>query len=228
MLQPQRSDRQHRNPLLVDEERILVGAVDRSAVLDDSQPAGGELLADAMVQHDHAVGDVFFQAVPGHVAVAPLGGDDGRDALILEPAEEAAEFGPQDARIAQAAKERFDGVQDHALRPDRVDRTPQPDEKPFEVVFARLLDLAPLDAHVVDRQFLPATIASRSKPSERTFCVSSSAVSSKAMKTPGSSNSVAPRTRNSMPSNVLPQPALPQTKVGLPCGRPPPVISSSP
>jgi hypothetical protein len=31
-----------------------------------------------------------------------------------------------------------------------------------------------------------------------------------------------------MAISVLPQPALPQTKVGLPLGNPPPVISSSP
>src|SRR6476659_11218858 len=48
------------------------------------------------------------------------------------------------------------------------------------------------------------------------------------MKTPGSPNWVAPRTRNSIASKVLPQPALPQTSVGRPRGRPPPVISSSP
>src|SRR5438309_4468250 len=39
---------------------------------------------------------------------------------------------------------------------------------------------------------------------------------------------MAPRTRNSIESRVLPQPALPQTRVGLPRGRPPPVISSRP
>src|SRR5262245_7661238 len=48
------------------------------------------------------------------------------------------------------------------------------------------------------------------------------------MNTPGSPNSVTPRTRNSMASRVLPQPALPQTSVGRPRGNPPPVISSSP
>ena len=69
---------------------------------------------------------------------------------------------------------------------------------------------------------------SRSKPNERTFCVNSSAVSSKAMNTPGSLYSVAPRTRNSIPSRVLPQPAPPQTREGLPLGRPPLVISSNP
>src|ERR1700682_1137600 len=70
--------------------------------------------------------------------------------------------------------------------------------------------------------------AFKSKPSDATFSVSSSPVSSNAMKTPGSPYSVAPRTRNSIASNVLPQPAPPQTSVGRPVGNPPPVISSSP
>src|ERR1700722_5265079 len=48
------------------------------------------------------------------------------------------------------------------------------------------------------------------------------------MKTPGSSYSVAPRTRNSIANKVLPQPAPPQTRVGRSAGNPPPVISSSP
>src|SRR5690349_5528838 len=48
------------------------------------------------------------------------------------------------------------------------------------------------------------------------------------LKTPGSPYSSAPRTRNSIPSSVLPQPALPQISVGRPFGSPPHVISSSP
>ena len=76
--------------------------------------------------------------------------------------------------------------------------------------------------------FLSSTRASRSKPSERTFCASSSPVSSKLMKAPGSPNCVAPRTRNSIASSVLPQPGPPHTSVGRPFGSPPPVISSRP
>ena len=76
--------------------------------------------------------------------------------------------------------------------------------------------------------FLRATRAATSNPSEATLAASSSAVSSNERQTPGSSNSVAPRTRNSIPSRVLPQPAPPQTRVGRPRGRPPKVISSSP
>ena len=56
----------------------------------------------------------------------------------------------------------------------------------------------------------------------------SCSVSSNDMNTPGSSNSSAPRTRNSSASTVLPQLALPQTSVGRFFGNPPPVISSRP
>src|SRR5688500_14824104 len=48
------------------------------------------------------------------------------------------------------------------------------------------------------------------------------------MKAPGSPNCVAPRTRNSIASSVLPQPGPPQISVGRPLGSPPPVISSRP
>src|SRR5664280_752428 len=72
------------------------------------------------------------------------------------------------------------------------------------------------------------TKASRSKPREAKLVASSSARSSKAMKTPGSANCAAPRARNSMARSVLPLPALPHTSEGRPAGRPPPVTSSRP
>src|SRR5271156_1853636 len=76
--------------------------------------------------------------------------------------------------------------------------------------------------------FLCRTMPARSKPSEATLAFNSASVSSKDMKTPGSSNCTAPRMRNSAASSVLPQPAPPQTSVGRPRGSPPPVISSRP
>src|SRR5829696_5929757 len=69
---------------------------------------------------------------------------------------------------------------------------------------------------------------SRSNPKEATFKDSSSGFSSKAINTPESPNSIAPRIINSIESKVLPQPAAPQTREGLPLGSPPPVISSKP
>ncbi len=68
----------------------------------------------------------------------------------------------------------------------------------------------------------------RSNPSDATLATRSSADSSNVTNTPGSPNSVIPRTRNSIASSVLPQPAGPQTSVGRPLGRPPVVSSSSP
>jgi len=65
-------------------------------------------------------------------------------------------------------------------------------------------------------------------PIDSTFCASSSALSSNETNTPGSSYCCAPRTRNSIANIVFPHPALPQTSVVRPLGRPPPVISSRP
>ncbi len=98
VLQAERGDRQHRDAVLVDQERVLVGAVRRAAVLDDAQPARRDLLVDAVVEQDHAVGDVFLQALAGQRAgSAALAGDDGGDALVLQPAEQAPQLGAQHA-----------------------------------------------------------------------------------------------------------------------------------
>ena len=78
------------------------------------------------------------------------------------------------------------------------------------------------------RSFFRAARSARSKPREATFCARSRALSSNAMKTPGSPCSRAPRTRNSIANSVFPQPAEPATSVGRPRGSPPPVISSRP
>ena len=138
-------------PCLVDQERVLVGAVDGAAVLDDAQPAGRELLGDAVVEQDDAVGDVLLQALAGERALAALAGDDRRDALVLEPAEQAAQLRAEDRGVGQAAEERLERVEHDALGADGVDGVAEADEQPFEVVLAGLLDLAPLDVDVVDR-----------------------------------------------------------------------------
>ena len=68
----------------------------------------------------------------------------------------------------------------------------------------------------------------RSKPSEAKFCTRSVAVSSNVMNTPGSPCSTAPRARNSIARTVLPHPARPATRIGLPLGNPPSRIWSRP
>ena len=109
-------------PLLVDQERVLVGAVRRAAVLHDAQPARGDLVVDPVVEQDHAVGDVLLEALARELALAALAGDDGGDAAVLEPAEQPAQLGAQDRRVREAGEQRLDRVEHDALRADRVDR----------------------------------------------------------------------------------------------------------
>ena len=104
-------------PLFADQERVLVGAVGGAAVFHDAQAPGGDLLGDAVVEDDHAVGDVLFETVAGELIVAPLAGDDGSDAFLLQPAEQAPQLGPQDRLVGQAGEEHFDGVEHDALCP---------------------------------------------------------------------------------------------------------------
>ena len=99
VLQSHGRNRQHRNAVLVDQERELIGTVGRTTVLDDAQAAGAKLFGHSVVQEDHAVGYVLLQAVPGERPVAALGGDDGLDTLLLQPAEEAPQLGPQNGRV---------------------------------------------------------------------------------------------------------------------------------
>ena len=69
--QLKRRDRQHRNPALVDQERILVRAVARAAILHDPQAPRRDLVIDPVVEKDHAVGDVLFEPLPGQRSRCP-------------------------------------------------------------------------------------------------------------------------------------------------------------
>ena len=129
-------------------------AVGRAAILDDAQAAGRKLIVDAVVEQDHAVGDVFFEAVARQRAFAALAGDDGSDAFLLEPLEQPAQFGAQQLLVFQAAEKRLDGVDNDAFGADRVDGKAEADEKTFEIVFASLGDLGALDLDVVDGELL--------------------------------------------------------------------------
>ena len=79
----QRRDRQHGDPVVVDEERHFVAAVRRAAVLEDAQPPSGALLHHPLVEQDHAVRDVLLETVARQVLAIPLARHDGRDSLRL-------------------------------------------------------------------------------------------------------------------------------------------------
>ena len=80
VLQLQRCDREHRDAIAVDQERILVGAVAGPAILHHAQPARGNLIDDAMIERDDAIRHVFFQTLAGQRLVALFTRDDGGDA----------------------------------------------------------------------------------------------------------------------------------------------------
>ena len=112
-----------------------------------------------------------------------------------------------DGRVGERAEQRLDRVDHDALRADRVDRRAEPQEQPVEVPVAGLLDLVAVDVDVVDHEQAVGLEAGRGRtPATRRWRSRSSRDSSNATNTPGSSNSVIPRTRNSIASSVLPQP----------------------
>ena len=118
------------------------------------QPPCRHLLRHPVVEENHAIRDVFLQALAGQRPVAALGGDDRGDPLVLEPAEQPPQLGAQDRLVREAAEQRLDRVEDDPLRLDRVDRVTEADEQAVEVVLAVLLDLGAFDDDVIDEQLL--------------------------------------------------------------------------
>ena len=89
--------------------------------------------------------------------------------LSFSQPKQPPQLGAQDRVVGQPGEQRFDRVEHDALGADDANRMVEPDEQPFEIVFARLLDLAAFDANVVDDQLLSARSAvGRSKPSDAT------------------------------------------------------------
>jgi hypothetical protein len=101
------------------------------------------------------------------------------------------------------------------------------DEQTFQIVIAGFLDFLTLDPYEVDDELLLFDKLINVEAQRSDILRQLLGVFLERHDTPGSP-AKAPRTRNSMASNVLPAPALPHTRVGRPRGRPPPVISSRP
>ena len=123
----------------------------RAAIFDDPKASGGDLVLDAIVEQHHTVGDVLLETLPGELALATLAGDDGSQAAILDPTEQPPQLGSEDRNVGQSGEQRLDGVEHDPFSADRVDSVSKSNEQPLEVVLTALLDLAPLDMDVVDR-----------------------------------------------------------------------------
>ncbi len=73
-----------------------------------------------------------YSSRPWRVSVlaALLAGDDRGHALVLEPAEQPAQFRPQDGLVGQPGEQRLQGVEHDPLGADRCRSSRQPDEQP--------------------------------------------------------------------------------------------------
>ena len=123
-----------------------------SPVLHDAQAPGRDLLLHSVVEQNDAVGDIFLDAITRELALAALASDDGGDALVLEPGEQAPQLGAQDRAVGKSREQGFDGIEHHTLGANGVYCVPEPNEQAFEVVLAALLDLRALDSNMVDRE----------------------------------------------------------------------------
>jgi hypothetical protein len=107
-----------------------------------------------MIERDDAVGDVLLQPIARQGAIAALAGHDDRDTFFLQPAKEPPEFRANDPLIGQAGEKPFDGVEHHPFRLNGINRAAEPDEEPFQIVFAGFLEFAPIDVNVIQQQLL--------------------------------------------------------------------------
>src|ERR1700742_3469603 len=117
------------NPLVVNQEGILVGTMSRPTIFYDAQPPRNNLVLDSIVQKDDAIGNVFFDTEPGQLAAPSFGRDDCGDALVFEPAEQPTKFCAEDSRVCQTREQCFDRVQNDPLRSNRIDCMPESDEQ---------------------------------------------------------------------------------------------------
>jgi hypothetical protein len=63
-----------------------------------------------VVEQDHAVGDVLLQALAREGPFAALAGNDGGNALVLQPAEQSPQLRTQQRLVGEAAEQRLDGI----------------------------------------------------------------------------------------------------------------------
>jgi len=164
MGQRQRGDGQHAETVDADEKRELVGAVQSAAVFHHAQVPGGNLVSDAVVEQNDAVGHVFRQPVAGQLPLPALSGDDRRHAFVLEPAKESTQLGAQNGLVGQAGEKHLERIEHDALGADGIDRMVEPDEQSLQIIHAARLDLAALDMHVIESDFFAPNQAGKVEP----------------------------------------------------------------
>ena len=105
MLERERGHRQHADAVLVDEERILIGAVMRAAILDDAETAGRDLVEHTVIELDDRVGHILLESVAGQRLLSPLAGDHHREVAFPQPPEQPAQLRAEDGFVVESPEE---------------------------------------------------------------------------------------------------------------------------
>src|ERR1019366_5826902 len=113
-----RTQRDACDSICVDEERILVRAMHRAAIFDDSQAPGGYLVDDAVVEKDNAIGNVLFKSLAGNPRVAALGGNYCGDSPVFQPTEKSLKFIAQNRIVGETPEQRFQPIEHDTLCAD--------------------------------------------------------------------------------------------------------------
>ena len=107
-----------------------------------------------LLQQNDAVGDIFFDAVPGQSAVAAFRRDDRRQVMLFQPMQQAAQFRAQDGVVRDAREQRIDTVEHDALRPHRLHRVSEANEQSLQIIFAGFVNFLAIDVQIIGGQQL--------------------------------------------------------------------------
>src|SRR6202012_416463 len=110
VVETERGDGQHAKAVLVNEERIFIRSMGRAAIFHDAKSTRRNLVLDAMIEQEDAIGNVFLKAMPCEGAVAALRGDHSSEFPLLQPVEQTTNFGAQDRNVRERGEQTLDRV----------------------------------------------------------------------------------------------------------------------
>src|ERR1700743_2561133 len=100
----------------------------RASVFDHPEPSSRNLTYYPMIKEDDTVRDKLFQALPSKLIAGSFAGDDRCHTPLFQPAEQPAEFGPQNRFVGYPGKEGFDGIKNHAFCSEHRNGVSEPNE----------------------------------------------------------------------------------------------------
>src|ERR1044071_2792766 len=107
-----------------------------------------------MIKQDHAVGNIFFEALPCECCHSSFTGNNGGNTPVFKPLKESSDLGTNDTFVSETREKIFDGIEKYSFCFSAVDRVVQSHEETGQIVFASLFDLGFIDMHIIDLDFL--------------------------------------------------------------------------